>query len=222
MEVNGHKIEPSADLSGADLSRANLINAKLESADLSGADLSRANLTNAKLESANLRGTNLPNEDLGSPSKSYTHWFDDQAGANSAVVIQNQIHGELSSAAWHTDPSGKFELRYWNGKEWTEHVVRESRQLADSSQPITQGNKSSEKETSTFWARLKNFFENYGGPFRERECPNCGSTDLIRIPISAPNGQGGWHGPQHAGPPAGGEHMVALLHECRNCGYSDY
>ena len=205
----------SADLRGTNLKNANLTNAKLVSADLQNANLEGANLQNAKLVSADLRGTNLPNEDLGSPGKSYTHWFDDQAGANSAVVIQNQIYGELSPAAWHTDPSGRFELRYWNGKEWTEHVVREGRQLADSPQPITQGNKSSEKETSTFWARLKKNFENYGSPRREDECPDCGSTYLIRIPISAPIGGG----PEHAGQPACGERMQGLRIECRNCGY---
>lgn len=25
-------------------------------------------------------------------------------------------------AAWHPDPGGRHELRYWNGTEWTEHV----------------------------------------------------------------------------------------------------
>ena len=216
MEVNGYKIEPGAQLAGADLSGANLTNAKLVSADLQNANLEGANLQNAKLVSADLRGTNLPNEDLGSPGKSYTHWFDDQAGANSAVVIQNQIYGELSPAAWHTDPSGRFELRYWNGKEWTEHVVREGRQLADSPQPITQGNKSSEKETSTFWARVKKNFKNYDGPLRGNHCPDCGSTYLIEIPFSAPIDQ---VGPQHAGQPACGERMVGLQIECGNCGY---
>ena len=208
----------SADLRGTNLKYTNLLNAKLVSADLRGANLEGANLTNAKLVSADLRGTNLPNEDWGDPGKSYTHWFDDQAGANFAVVIQNQTYGELSPAAWHTDPSGRFELRYWNGKEWTEHVVREGRQLADPPQPITQGNKTSEKETGTFWARLKNFFDSYGGPLRESECPDCGSTFLRRIPFSAPYGQGGWNGHQHPGSPAHGEHMVGLLIECEDCG----
>ena len=25
-------------------------------------------------------------------------------------------------AAWHPDPSGRHELRYWDGTRWTEHV----------------------------------------------------------------------------------------------------
>lgn len=28
----------------------------------------------------------------------------------------------MSAAAWHPDPSGKHELRYWDGSVWTEHV----------------------------------------------------------------------------------------------------
>jgi hypothetical protein len=34
-------------------------------------------------------------------------------------------------ADWYADPSGRFELRYWNGQEWTEHVARGGRQSVD-------------------------------------------------------------------------------------------
>ena len=34
-------------------------------------------------------------------------------------------------AAWYADPSSRFELRYWNGKEWTEHVARAGQQFTD-------------------------------------------------------------------------------------------
>ena len=34
-------------------------------------------------------------------------------------------------AAWYADPSGRFELRYWNGREWTEHVARGGQQFTD-------------------------------------------------------------------------------------------
>ena len=34
-------------------------------------------------------------------------------------------------AAWYADPSGRFEFRYWDGKEWTEHVARGGQQLTD-------------------------------------------------------------------------------------------
>ena len=61
--------EMRADLSGVDLSRANLsganlLNADLSDAELSGANLSGANLYNADLRGANLSGANLLNADL--------------------------------------------------------------------------------------------------------------------------------------------------------------
>ncbi len=27
------------------------------------------------------------------------------------------------NADWHPDPTGRHELRYWDGSQWTEHVV---------------------------------------------------------------------------------------------------
>jgi hypothetical protein len=37
-------------------------------------------------------------------------------------------------AAWYPDPSQRFELRYWDGAEWTEHVARGGQQFTD--QPV--------------------------------------------------------------------------------------
>ncbi|MFM7046793.1 MAG: DUF2510 domain-containing protein [Actinomycetota bacterium] len=34
-------------------------------------------------------------------------------------------------AAWYKDPSGRYELRYWNGSTWTEHVARGGQQFTD-------------------------------------------------------------------------------------------
>ena len=34
-------------------------------------------------------------------------------------------------AAWYADPSNRFELRYWDGSEWTEHVARGGQQFTD-------------------------------------------------------------------------------------------
>jgi uncharacterized protein YxjI len=33
--------------------------------------------------------------------------------------------------AWHPDPFGRFEARYWDGERWTEHVSRAGQTLAD-------------------------------------------------------------------------------------------
>ena len=34
-------------------------------------------------------------------------------------------------AGWYADPSGRFELRYWDGQAWTEHVSRAGQQYTD-------------------------------------------------------------------------------------------
>ncbi len=34
-------------------------------------------------------------------------------------------------AGWYADPSGRFELRYWDGTQWTEHVARGGQQFTD-------------------------------------------------------------------------------------------
>ena len=34
-------------------------------------------------------------------------------------------------AGWYADPSGRFELRYWDGNAWTEHVSRAGQQFTD-------------------------------------------------------------------------------------------
>ena len=34
-------------------------------------------------------------------------------------------------AGWYADPSGRFDLRYWDGNAWTEHVSRAGQQYTD-------------------------------------------------------------------------------------------
>lgn len=34
-------------------------------------------------------------------------------------------------AGWYPDPSGRYELRYWDGSAWTEHVSRQGQQFTD-------------------------------------------------------------------------------------------
>ena len=64
------------------------------------------------------------------------------AVASSAPSSQATTMGSLTSAtssaaapaAWYPDPSKRFELRYWDGAEWTEHVARGGQQFTD--QPV--------------------------------------------------------------------------------------
>ena len=35
------------------------------------------------------------------------------------------------AADWYADPAGRYELRYWNGTAWTEHVSRNGQQFTD-------------------------------------------------------------------------------------------
>ncbi len=34
-------------------------------------------------------------------------------------------------SGWYADPAGRFELRYWDGSTWTEHVSRAGQQFTD-------------------------------------------------------------------------------------------
>lgn len=34
-------------------------------------------------------------------------------------------------AGWYADPAGRYELRYWDGSAWTEHVSRAGQQYTD-------------------------------------------------------------------------------------------
>jgi hypothetical protein len=34
-------------------------------------------------------------------------------------------------AGWYADPAGRFDLRYWDGNTWTEHVSRAGQQFTD-------------------------------------------------------------------------------------------
>ena len=50
-----------------------------------------------------------------------------------AGQTQQQSGGAVPSvpANWYKDPSGRFEMRYWNGTEWTEHVATAGKQSID-------------------------------------------------------------------------------------------
>lgn len=60
----------------------------------------------------------------------------DAASSSAASGTASSSSSTASSAAsapagWYADPSGRFELRYWNGDKWTEHVSRAGQQSTD-------------------------------------------------------------------------------------------
>ena len=54
------------------------------------------------------------------------------AEAASEEVAQEAAAADSAvPAGWYADPSGRFELRYWDGGAWTEHVSRAGQQFTD-------------------------------------------------------------------------------------------
>jgi hypothetical protein len=56
------------------------------------------------------------------------------AGSQAASSAAEQTTATTASAApagWYADPSGRYELRYWDGNQWTEHVSRAGQQYTD-------------------------------------------------------------------------------------------
>lgn len=60
--------------------------------------------------------------------------------SNSSISTPSHVSAQVTTtssaapAAWYPDPSQRFELRYWDGAEWTEHVARSGQQFTD--QPV--------------------------------------------------------------------------------------
>ena len=73
---------------------------------------------------------------LRRPTQGSTSHSSAQSQVASPVTAQITITETTSSsaaapAAWYADPSNRFELRYWDGTEWTEHVARGGQQFTD-------------------------------------------------------------------------------------------
>lgn len=68
-------------------------------------------------------------------------WVRPSSGARGGLVCSVLARGALSAqpaaagatvpAAWHPDPSGRHELRYWDGTAWTSHVFDNGVQSVD-------------------------------------------------------------------------------------------
>jgi hypothetical protein len=53
------------------------------------------------------------------------------AAATVPQAAPTDVQNPKIPAAWYADPSGRYELRYWDGGEWTEHVARNGQQFVD-------------------------------------------------------------------------------------------
>ena len=82
-----------------------------------------------------------PAADLGYGSASIAAAADEVAAASSSdtaatttAVPEQPVQPAVVNAApagWYADPSSRFELRYWDGTQWTEHVSRGGQQFTD-------------------------------------------------------------------------------------------
>ena len=53
------------------------------------------------------------------------------ASTPTTASTASSVGDATAPAAWYPDPSGRYELRYWNGSAWTEHVSRNGQQFTD-------------------------------------------------------------------------------------------
>ena len=53
------------------------------------------------------------------------------AAAAAAPTAPAQPATPSVPAGWYHDPAGRFELRYWDGSAWTDHVSRAGQQYTD-------------------------------------------------------------------------------------------
>ena len=54
-----------------------------------------------------------------------------EVSAPQAAAPVNPAPVVTTPAGWYPDPSGRFEMRYWDGTAWTEHVSRQGQQFTD-------------------------------------------------------------------------------------------
>ena len=71
---------------------------------------------------------------LRRPTNSAVPGSDVASNPSTPVASTATASSAAAPAAWYPDPSKRFELRYWDGSEWTEHVARGGQQFTD--QPV--------------------------------------------------------------------------------------
>ena len=65
------------------------------------------------------------------PSSSYQPAAAAAATVPPAAAAPEPAPTPAVPAGWYADPAGRFELRYWDGSTWTEHVSRAGQQFTD-------------------------------------------------------------------------------------------
>jgi hypothetical protein len=72
-------------------------------------------------------------DDAGSadPAAEADTSIDSAAAADAGVPAAPADAASTVPAGWYADPSGRYELRYWDGNAWTEHVSRSGQQFTD-------------------------------------------------------------------------------------------
>ena len=54
-----------------------------------------------------------------------------EPAAEPAAETAEPAAGGAAPAGWYADPSSRFEVRYWDGAQWTEYVSRGGQQYTD-------------------------------------------------------------------------------------------
>lgn len=57
-------------------------------------------------------------------------WLAERKGMRRAADAVAEILADRAPG-WHSDPYGRYDLRYWNGREWDVHVFHDGRQFID-------------------------------------------------------------------------------------------
>ena len=75
-----------------------------------------------------------PNSAAGTSTSTYTSTMAPFPSTAQVATTSSEASSTAAPASWYPDPSKRFELRYWDGSEWTEHVARGGQQFTD--QPV--------------------------------------------------------------------------------------
>ncbi len=74
----------------------------------------------------------LPSYGTGSGTAESASTASADTGASAGAAASTAASSAAAApAGWYADPSSRYELRYWDGSQWTEHVSRAGQQFTD-------------------------------------------------------------------------------------------